>query len=72
MFKLKHAFVMGAAAVALTIGQGVVAQDKSIVVASTTSTQDSPTGHLLAAAFLREQIIIMVWHLLHPIANFCL
>jgi tungstate transport system substrate-binding protein len=48
MFKLKHAFVMGAAAVALTIGQGVVAQDKSIVVASTTSTQDSGLfGHLL-------------------------
>lgn len=48
MFKLKHAFVMGAAALALTLGQSVVAQDKSIVVASTTSTQDSGLfGHLL-------------------------
>lgn len=48
MFKLRHAFVMGAAALALTIGQSVVAQDKSIVVASTTSTQDSGLfGHLL-------------------------
>ena len=41
MFKFKHAFVIGAAALALTLGQNVVAQDKSIIVASTTSTQDS-------------------------------
>jgi tungstate transport system substrate-binding protein len=48
MFKLKHAFVLGAAALALTLGQSVVAQDKSIVVASTTSTQDSGLfGHIL-------------------------
>jgi tungstate transport system substrate-binding protein len=48
MFKSKHAFVMGLAALALTLGQNVVAQDKSIVVASTTSTQDSGLfGHLL-------------------------
>jgi tungstate transport system substrate-binding protein len=48
VIKLKHAFVMGAAALALTIGQSVVAQDKAIVVASTTSTQDSGLfGHLL-------------------------
>jgi tungstate transport system substrate-binding protein len=44
----KHAFVIGAAALALTLGQNVVAQDKSIVVASTTSTQDSGLfGHIL-------------------------
>ena len=48
MFKLKHALVMGVAALALTLGQSVVAQDKSIVVASTTSTQDTGLfGHLL-------------------------
>lgn len=48
MFKLKHAIVMGFAALALTAAQTVVAQDKSIVVASTTSTQDSGLfGHLL-------------------------
>jgi tungstate transport system substrate-binding protein len=48
MFKSKHAFVMGFAALALTLGQNVIAQDKSIVVASTTSTQDSGLfGHLL-------------------------
>ena len=48
MFKFKHAFVIGVAAIALSVGQGVVAQDKSIVVASTTSTQDSGLfGHLL-------------------------
>jgi len=41
VFKFKHAFVIGAAALALTLGQNVVAQDKSIIVASTTSTQDS-------------------------------
>lgn len=48
MFKLKHLFVMGFAALALTAVQNAVAQDKSIVVASTTSTQDSGLfGHLL-------------------------
>ncbi len=48
MLKLKHAFVMSVAALALTLGQSVVAQDKSIVVASTTSTQDSGLfGHIL-------------------------
>jgi tungstate transport system substrate-binding protein len=48
VFKLKHAFVMGLMALALTTGQSVVAQDKSIVVASTTSTQDSGLfGHIL-------------------------
>lgn len=48
MFKLRHAFAIGFAAVALTLAQGVGAQDKSIVVASTTSTQDSGLfGHLL-------------------------
>lgn len=48
MFKIKHAFAMGFTALALTLAQGVTAQDKSIVVASTTSTQDSGLfGHLL-------------------------
>jgi tungstate transport system substrate-binding protein len=48
VFKFKHAFVIGIAALALTLGQNAVAQDKSIVVASTTSTQDSGLfGHLL-------------------------
>ena len=48
MFKFKHALVMGFAALALTATQSVIAQDKSIVVASTTSTQDSGLfGHLL-------------------------
>jgi len=46
--KLKHAFVIGAAALALALSQNVVAQDKSIIVASTTSTVDSGLfGHLL-------------------------
>jgi len=46
--KLKHAFVIGAAALALALSQSVVAQDKSIIVASTTSTVDSGLfGHLL-------------------------
>ena len=48
MSKLKHAFVIGAAALALALSQNVVAQDKSIIVASTTSTVDSGLfGHLL-------------------------
>ena len=48
MSKLKHAFVIGAAALALALSQNVVAQDKSIVVASTTSTVDSGLfNHLL-------------------------
>lgn len=48
MRKLKHAFVIGAAALALALSQNVVAQDKSIIVASTTSTVDSGLfGHLL-------------------------
>ncbi len=48
MRKLKHAFVIGAAALALALSQSVVAQDKSIIVASTTSTVDSGLfGHLL-------------------------
>jgi tungstate transport system substrate-binding protein len=48
VFKPKHAIVMGFIALALTAGQIVIAQDKSIVVASTTSTQDSGLfGHLL-------------------------
>jgi tungstate transport system substrate-binding protein len=48
MFKLRHAFLMGFAALAIAGAQGVAAQDKSIVVASTTSTQDSGLfGHLL-------------------------
>jgi tungstate transport system substrate-binding protein len=48
VFKLKHLFVMGFSALALTAVQNAVAQDKSIVVASTTSTQDSGLfGHLL-------------------------
>jgi tungstate transport system substrate-binding protein len=48
MFKLRHAFLMGFAALAIAGAKGVVAQDKSIVVASTTSTQDSGLfGHLL-------------------------
>jgi len=46
--KLKHSIAIGFAAFALLAGQAVVAQDKSIVVASTTSTQDSGLfGHLL-------------------------
>jgi len=46
--KLKHAFVIGAATLALALSQNVVAQDKSIVVASTTSTVDSGLfNHLL-------------------------
>lgn len=48
MRKLKHAFVIGAAALALALSQNVVAQDKSIIVASTTSTVDLGLfGHLL-------------------------
>lgn len=48
MLRLKHAFVTGVAALALAFGQSAVAQDKSIVVASTTSTVDSGLfGHLL-------------------------
>ncbi len=48
MRKLKHAFVIGATALALALSQNVVAQDKSIIVASTTSTVDSGLfGHLL-------------------------
>jgi tungstate transport system substrate-binding protein len=48
VLKLKHAFAIGFAAIALSAVQGAVAQDKSIVVASTTSTQDSGLfGHLL-------------------------
>jgi tungstate transport system substrate-binding protein len=46
--KLKQAIVIGFTALAIVSAQGVVAQDKSIVVASTTSTQDSGLfGHLL-------------------------
>jgi tungstate transport system substrate-binding protein len=48
MFKLRHALMIGFAALAIAGAQGVAAQDKSIVVASTTSTQDSGLfGHLL-------------------------
>jgi tungstate transport system substrate-binding protein len=48
VLKLKHAVALGLTAAALLAGQHVVAQDKSIVVASTTSTQDSGLfGHLL-------------------------
>ncbi len=48
MFKLKSAIVMGFAALALAAAQNVAAQDKSIVVASTTSTVDSGLfSHLL-------------------------
>jgi tungstate transport system substrate-binding protein len=48
MFKLRHAFLMGFAALSIAGSQGVVAQHQSIVVASTTSTQDSGLfGHLL-------------------------
>jgi tungstate transport system substrate-binding protein len=50
MLRLKHAFVTGVAALALALalGQSAIAQDKSIVVASTTSTVDSGLfGHLL-------------------------
>lgn len=48
MLKFKHTFLMGFAALALTAAQSAIAQDKSIVVASTTSTQDSGLfGHLL-------------------------
>jgi tungstate transport system substrate-binding protein len=46
--KLKQAIVIGFIALTIVSAQGVVAQDKSIVVASTTSTQDSGLfGHLL-------------------------
>lgn len=48
MLRLKHTFVMGVAALTLALGQSTVAQDRSIVVASTTSTVDSGLfGHLL-------------------------
>jgi len=48
VLRLKHAIFMGFVALALTIGHHVVAQEKSIIVASTTSTQDSGLfGHLL-------------------------
>jgi len=48
VFKLKSAIVMGFAALALAAAQNVAAQDKSIVVASTTSTVDSGLfSHLL-------------------------
>jgi tungstate transport system substrate-binding protein len=48
MFKLRHAFLMGFAALSIAGSQGVVAQEKTILVASTTSTQDSGLfGHLL-------------------------
>jgi tungstate transport system substrate-binding protein len=48
VLKFKHAFAMGFAALAIADEQSVAAQDKSIVVASTTSTQDTGLfGHLV-------------------------
>lgn len=48
MFKFRHSIAMGFIAFALLTGQNALAQEKSIVVASTTSTQDSGLfGHLL-------------------------
>jgi tungstate transport system substrate-binding protein len=48
MLKRRHALAIGLVAVTLAFGQAVTAQDQSIVVASTTSTQDSGLfGHLL-------------------------
>jgi tungstate transport system substrate-binding protein len=61
MFKLRHAFLMGFAALAIAGAKGVVAQDKSIVVASTTSTQDSGLfGHLLPMFKARTGIDVKV------------
>ncbi len=48
MFKLNHAIAMGLIVLGAAAGQSVLAQDKSIVLASTTSTQDSGLfGHIL-------------------------